>query len=177
MAGLYDRAISNEQLLKQSALRHRRFNLNYDEYIASFPYPDVHLLKSVSWSSIDFTRPSVATLNPVQGVYMFTFNPYAFSMFHHNAEFILYVGQAEDLQDRLGGYFNYINSKKAADQEKRFMVLYFGKFLKLQFYETGSLSQADLDTLEYSLIDSILPPFNLRFKSQFAQGYRRLITV
>ncbi len=176
MASLYGPAITNEQLLSQTTLRHRRFNLNYD-YISSFPYDNIQLLRTINWTSIDFTRLNVSTLNQVQGIYMFTFNPYAFSMYNHNADFTLYVGQADNLQSRLLGYFNYVNSKKASDQEKRFMIIYFGNFLKLHYYETINLPQANLDILEYSLIDSILPPFNLRLKSQFAQAYRRLINV
>lgn len=174
MASLYAPVISNEQLLASKNLRHRKINLDY-EYIINFPHDDIGLLESISWSTIDFNRSNVATLNNVQGIYMFTFNPYAFSKSNHNAELILYIGQADDLKKRISKYFSYPNSKKASDQERRFMILFFSKFLKIHFLETITLSQNELDSLEYSLIDSILPPFNLKLHSEFAQAYRRIL--
>jgi len=174
MASLYAPVISNEQLLSQKNLRHKKINFDY-EYTSGFPYDNINLLKNINWTTIDFTKPNVAALNNAQGIYMFTFNPYLFSMSNQNADIILYIGQADDLRVRVKKYFYYPNSKKASDQEKRFMILFFSSFLKLHYFQTANLAQADLDTLEYSLIDSILPPFNLKVHSEFAQAYRRIL--
>jgi hypothetical protein len=173
MASLYAPVITNEQLLAQKNLRHKKINLDY-EYMSGFPYDNVNLLKNINWTTINFTKRNVATLNNVQGIYMFTFNPYSFSLSNHNIDIILYIGQADDLKVRLSKYFYYPTSIKASDQEKRFMILFFSEFLKIHFYQTD-LSKAELDILEYSLIDSILPPFNLKFYSEFAQAYRRIL--
>lgn len=174
MASLYAPAISNEQLLAQKNLRHRKINLDY-EYISSFPHDNINLLKSISWISCDFNKTNVAALNKAQGIYMFTFNPYSFSLSNHAACIILYIGQAEDLRVRLNKYFYYPNSNKASDQERRFMILLFSNFLRIQVYQTTNWSKTDLDTLEKSLIDSILPPFNQKVYSEFAQSYRKLL--
>jgi hypothetical protein len=174
MASLYTPTITNEQLLNQIGLRHRKFNLDY-EYTSSFQHNDLNLLKNINWNTVDFKRAAINALNPVQGIYMFTFDPYKFSLSNHEADLVLYIGQAANLQDRLSGYFDYVKSKKAADQEKRMMILFWGDYLKLKYYQTPNLSVADLDNIEYSLIDSILPPFNLKIRSQFAQAYRRLL--
>jgi len=174
MASLYAPAISNEQLLAQKNLRHRKINLDY-EYISSFPYNNINLLKNITWVASHFTKANVAALNNEQGIYMFTFNPYSFSMSKHDADIILYIGQADDLKVRLNKYFYYPNSHKASDQERRFMILFFSNFLKIHVYQTTNLSQTDLDTLEYSLIDSILPPFNQKLHSEFAQAYRKIL--
>ncbi|MCO5257553.1 MAG: GIY-YIG nuclease family protein [Lentimicrobium sp.] len=174
MASLYAPTISNEQLLASFNLRHKKINLDY-QYMSSFPYDNIKLLSNINWTTISFTKHDVDRLNNVQGIYMFTFNPYAFSMSNRVSDIILYIGQATDLKVRLNKYFYYPNSKKASDQERRFMVLFFSNFLKVHFFETITYSQSDLDSLEYGLIDSILPPFNLKFHSEFAQAYRRIL--
>ena len=174
MASLYAPTITNEQLLVQKNLRHKKVNFDY-EYTSGFPYENINLLKNIHWTTIEFKRPNVQALSNVQGVYMFTINPYSFSMSNHNADIVLYIGQADELKARLSKYFYYPNSKKASDQEKRFMILFFSSFLKVHFFETVNWDQSDLDTLEYSLIDSILPPFNLKVYSEFAQAYRRIL--
>lgn len=174
MVSLYAPAISNEQLLAQKNLRHRKINLDY-EYTSSFPYDNINLLKSVSWTTYDFNKANVAALNNAQGIYMFTFNPYIFSLSNHNADIVLYIGQADNLRVRLNKYFYYPNSHKASDQERRFMILFFSNFLKIHVYQTTNWNQKDLDTLEYSLIDSILPPFNQKVHSEFAQAYRKIL--
>jgi len=174
MASLYAPAISNEQLLASTNLRHKKINLDY-MYTSSFPHDNINLLKNFNWKTINFGKAEVGALNNHQGIYMFTFNPYLFSLSNHSAEIILYVGQAKDLKERLIKYFNYPNSKKASDQERRFMILFFSNFLKVHVFETNNLSQADLDSLEYSLIDSLLPPYNLKVHSEFAQAYRRIL--
>ena len=174
MASLYAPAISNEQLLAQKNLRHRPINLDY-EYTSGFPYDKINLLRNLSWTTYDFNRENVDALGDVQGIYMFTFNPYIFSLSNHSAEVILYIGQAGKLRERLNKYFYYSNSIKATDQEKRYMILFFSGFLKIHVYQTTNWDQKDLDTLEYSLIDSILPPFNQKVHSEFAQAYRKIL--
>ena len=174
MASLYTPSITNEQLLASKNLRHKKINLDY-EYTSGFPYDNVGVLKNINWNTIAFTKQNVAAIRNTQGIYMFTFNPYSFSMSNHQAEIILYIGQAKDLQVRLTKYFAYPNSTKASDQERRFMVLFFSDFLRINFLETNNLSQTDLDNLEYGLIDSILPPYNLKVHSEFAQAYRRIL--
>lgn len=175
MASLYDPAFTNEELLKQVGLRHRRINFDY-KYISEFEYVNQRLLSNINWTDVDFNVPAIEALNEVQGIYMFYINPYSFSMANHpTGEILLYIGQASNLKKRLRKYFYYPNSKLASDQEKRYMVLFFSTLLKLKIYETGDIPPADLDIMEYSLIDSILPPFNLEFKSQFTQQYRRVI--
>jgi hypothetical protein len=174
MASLYAPAFDNEQILSQLNLRHQKINLDY-QYSSGFPYDEKNLLKNINWTTISFARHSIASLSNVQGIYMFTFNPYCFSMLNHNADIVLYIGQASNLRTRLTKYLYYPNSKSASDQEKRFMILFFSDFLKIHYFQTRNLSQIDLDSLEYSLIDSILPPFNLKVHSEFAQSYRRLL--
>ena len=174
MASLYAPAISNEQLLAQKNLRHRKINLDY-EYTSGFPYPKINLLKNVSWKIYDFNKANIDALNSAQGIYMFTFNPYIFSLSNHNADIVLYIGQADNLRIRLNKYFYYPNSSKASDQERRFMILFFSDFLKIHVYQTTNWTPKDLDSLEYSLIDSILPPFNQRVHSEFAQAYRKIL--
>ena len=165
MASLYAPVFTNQQLLAQVGLRHRRINFDY-EYVSSFPYDNQNLLNGINWTDIDFNIASVNLLNEVKGIYMFYINPYSFSMANHpTGDVLLYIGQASNLRERLRKYFYYPNSKLASDQEKRFMILFFSTLLKLKIYETGNINSADLDTIEYSLIDSILPPFNLDFKS------------
>jgi hypothetical protein len=174
MASLYAPAFNNEQLLSQLNLRHQKISLDY-QYTSGFPYDNQNLLRNINWTTINFEKYNVAALNNVQGIYMFTFNPYGFSNLNHNADIVLYIGQASKLKTRLTKYFYYPNSTSASDQEKRFMILFFSEFLKVHYFQTGNLSQTDLDTLEYSLIDSVFPPFNLKVHSEFAQSYRRLL--
>jgi hypothetical protein len=174
MASLYAPAISNEQLLAQIKLRHRSINLDY-EYISGFPYENINLFSNINWITFDFNKASVDALNDVQGIYMFTFNPYIFSLSNHNADVVLYIGQASKLKERLNKYFYYPNSTKVSDQERRYMILFFSNYLRIHIYETKDWSQEDLDTLEYSLIDSILPPFNQKVHSEFAQAYRKIL--
>lgn len=174
MANLYAPAISNEMLLSQMNLRHIKINLDY-EYIARFPGLNVYMFRHIHWQCIEFNRNEVDRLGENRGIYMFTFSPYSFSLAQHSADMILYIGQADRLRSRLGDYFYYPNSKKASDQARRYMVLFFSGFLKVYYYETGNIPQSELDELEHGLIDSILPPFNLRVYSELAQAYRRLI--
>ncbi len=173
MADLYAPVISNEVLLSQRNLRHRRINLDY-EYISGFPHEDNNLLKGLVWTSIEFKKNQVSAIPDNQGIYMFTLNPYGFSCSNHEAHVVLYIGQAGKLKTRLEKYFYYPNSRKASDQERRFMILFFQDFLTVKYCET-TLSGSELDSLEYSLIDSILPPFNLQVHSEVAQAYRRII--
>ena len=175
MASLYAPLISNDVLLAQKNLRHRKINFDY-EYISSFPHENIDLLKPLTWDRISFNKNEVSQLPINQGIYMFVFNPYSFSRSNHTADSIFYIGQANNLRERINKYFRYPKSAKASDQEKRYMILFFGDYLKLQYYETSDFSQLDLDNLEYSLIDSLLPPFNLKVHSEFAQAYRRLIS-
>ena len=53
MASLYDSLITNEDLLKQKNLRHRKINFDY-EYISGFPISDFNLVKSLNWNSVRF---------------------------------------------------------------------------------------------------------------------------
>jgi hypothetical protein len=175
MASLYAPAISNEQLLAQIKLRHRSINLDY-EYISGFPYENINLFRYINWITFDFNRASVDAIDDVQGIYMFTFNPYIFSLSNHNADVVLYIGQASKLKERLNKYFYYPKSKKASDQERRYMILFFSNYLKIHIYETINWNQEDLDKLEHCLIDSILPPFNQRLYSEFAQSYKKIIS-
>jgi hypothetical protein len=173
MASLYTPSITNDDLLAQKNLRHRKINLDY-EYISGFPHTNFNLLKGITWSTIDFTKANVGALNNNQGIYMFSIDPYLFSMCNKNSDIILYIGQAKKLRERLEAYFYYPNSSKPSDQERRYMILFYLGYLKLHYFQTN-LSQADLDTLEYSLIDSIIPPYNQRFRSSFTQQYRKLL--
>lgn len=172
MASLYDGSISNEELLSQKNLRHKRINFDY-EYISKFPVDNYSLFKEIAWETVDFNRKEVNNITTGQGLYVFSFNPCGFSLLNFDANIPLYIGQASSLKSRLMGYFNYVKSNKASDQDKRFMILFFSDFLKISYYETNGLSTKDLDELEYTLIDSLIPPFNLRFRSQLAQSYRR----
>lgn len=173
MANLYAPAISNEQLLAQVGLRHKRINLNY-EYSSGFDYQDVSVFNGINWTTVDFNKANISSLNQVSGIYMYTFRPHNFSHLGFNSDVVLYIGQATNLRTRLMTYFHYPNSVKASDQERRFMILFFGDFLQLNYYETPHLNQQQLDILEHDLIDSILPPYNLKVYSQAAQGYRRI---
>lgn len=172
MASLYDSFISNEDLLKQKNLRHRKINLDY-EYISGFPTNDLNLFKAINWVSVDFERSLINAIPNTSGVYVFNFDPCQFSLSNFQSKIPLYIGQASNLRSRLSGYFNYINSKLPADQDKRFMILFFSHYLKVSYYEAPSLTQIQLDELEYTLIDSLIPPFNLKFRSHLAQAYRR----
>lgn len=174
MASLYDGSISNDELLAQKNLRHRRINFDY-EYISKFPVNNYSLFRSISWTTVDFNKIEVSKITTGQGLYVFNFSPTSFSLLNWDANVPLYIGQASSLRNRLMSYFNYVNSNKASDQDKRFMILFFSGFLKISYYETKSLNTSDLDELEYTLIDSIIPPFNLRFRSQLAQSYRRIL--
>ncbi len=174
MASLYAPAISNAVLLQQKSLRHRRLNLDY-EYISAFPLQDSTVFQGIAWQTIDFTRANVNLLNTVRGVYMYSFKPNSFSRLGFNSDIVLYIGQAGNLRSRVSSYFGYPNSIKASDQERRFMILFFGNHLQLNYFEAPHLSMAQLDILEHDLIDSLLPPFNLKVYSELAQGYRRIL--
>jgi hypothetical protein len=174
MASLYSPSISNEDLLLQKNLRHKRLNLDY-EYTSAFPYQDISVFSNLSWQTVDFNRINVSALNPVRGIYMYTFNPHNFSMLGFSSNIVLYIGQASNLRTRVAKYFTYPNSIRAADQERRFMILFLGDYLQLNYYEAPHLNPQQLDVLEHDLIDSILPPFNLRVYSQWAQQYRRIL--
>lgn len=174
MASLYDSIISNEDLLKQKNLRHKKINFDY-EYISNFPINDYNIFKNISWTTVDFRREKVNGIPDNQGLYVFSFNPTGFSLINFDSNIPLYIGQASNLKSRLLNYFGYINSKKASDQDKRFMILFFSDFLKVSYFETINLKPEELDDLEYTLIDSIIPPYNLRFRSQLAQSYKRSI--
>src|SRR6187397_1893840 len=99
MASLYDPVFSNDQLLAQKNLRHRRINFDY-EYISSFPHIVPAHLSSFKWQTLDFNKVAINTLKASQGIYMFVFNPYKSSVLNHSAKIAFYIGQADNLRTR-----------------------------------------------------------------------------
>jgi hypothetical protein len=174
--------ISNEKLLAQIGLRHVKVNLDFEhiQNLSASALGDADEYKAfferINWNSISFEKDNRGQIPEEPGVYMFTFCPYSYSLAKHEAQVVLYIGQAKDLRNRFNGYLSYPNSKKPTDQLRRTMIVLWGNRLNFYFYPNSMLNKKDLDTIEFGLIDAILPPFNKEIKSSFSQAYKKLLT-
>lgn len=174
MSNIYNSITTSKQILNQVSLRHRRFNLDFD-LIASIK-PKSSLVSSLNWNKVKFQKGNKNTLPEMPGVYMFILKPYLAGICKLASEFILYVGQTKNLKERYSGYFQYKNSKKASDQDKRTMIVIWEDHLHFYYHSLpDNTTKSQLDDLEFDLIDSVLPPFNARFRSENVKSYLKML--
>lgn len=174
MSNIYNSITTNSQILAQVSLRHKRFNLDFD-LIASIK-PKSSLVSSLSWNEVKFQKNKKQTLPETPGVYMFIIKPYLAGLCKFSSEFILYIGQTKNLKYRYSSYFQYKNSTKASDQDKRTMIVIWENHLHFYYHSLPSnIDKSKLDDLEFDLIDSVLPPFNARFRSENVKSYLKML--
>ena len=117
------------------------------------------------WKEVKFDRANSQILPPAMGIYMFVLKPQneGLANFHH--KYILYIGQTVNLQQRFNQYFSYKGSDEPSDQLKRIMILLWQDRLSFNYFETPSFTADKLTSVEFDLIDMIVPPMNHRFRA------------
>jgi hypothetical protein len=160
---LYDSDLTNSQIGRNEEIRWTKFCLDYK--IWEYQTVINHKITK-NWLSVRFTTAQKQQIPKSQGIYFFIISPLKKNLSHTLHNYILYVGQAENLRARFSEYFNYKNSKNPSDQYKRRMVLVWKKYLQFHYFEASSLSKNELTDLEFDLIDTIIPPYNQRFRAK-----------
>ncbi len=167
MAGsLYDISRDNSELLRDPSFRWRTVCLDVDLFKRK--PKRIHKLKLV-WKSLKFEKASVASIPDKQGVYMFVLNVNQFRDIGDTCKYVLYVGQASDLQERFKGYFNYATNDEPSNLLKRIMVVVWEGFLDFHYFETHSMTIEELTEVEFDLINTIIPPLNQRFRGHIVR--------
>jgi excinuclease UvrABC nuclease subunit len=174
MSNIYNSITTNDQILAQVHIRHKRFNLNFD--LMQSIKPKSSLTSSLKWNKIKFLKGNKNILPETPGIYMFILRPYLAGLCQFSSDFILYIGQTKNLRSRYLDYFQYKNSIKAADQDKRTMIVIWENHLYFYYHSLPTnTSKTELDDLEYDLIDSVIPPFNARFRSENVKSYLKML--
>ncbi|AMR28253.1 hypothetical protein A0257_14930 [Hymenobacter psoromatis] len=123
------------------------------------------------WSEVKFDRTSASSIPSEMGVYMFIVKSLPEALLNYQHRYILYVGQAVNLRKRFGEYFHYANSSKPSDQLKRVMTVVWEDKLYFNYFPTDGFSRADLTSVEFDLIDKIVPPMNKLFRAEVLKQY------
>lgn len=158
---LYSLELNNNDILSQKKFRWKVFCLDYD--LLHRPLRRANRIK-MNWKDEQFLKKNKGKIPSSQGIYMFVINIENTFFLNNASKYVLYVGQAENLQIRFEGYFKYKDSKIPSDFLKRCMVLIWEGKLDFYFFETNNVSTKILTEIEFDLIDSIVPPINQRFR-------------
>jgi excinuclease UvrABC nuclease subunit len=160
---LYLPETTNEEILRANERRWQKFCL--DPRV----WENKTLLKKsfeVQWKEVEFKEDNRNKVPAKQGIYMFVAKPRKDDLIHPYHTYILYVGQAHNLNERFQTYFRYKNNTEPHDQLKRIMIVIWEKYLSFCYFVTNDLDRKRLDMLEYDLIDTIIPPMNNRFRAK-----------
>jgi hypothetical protein len=163
---LYDINRDNSELRKDPRFRWQKFCIDIDLFKAKTRR--IHTL-TLNWQSQSFERACIPSIPATQGVYMFVVNANRVRNLNGTCKYVLYVGQASNLQDRFGGYFNYATNDEPSNLLKRIMVVVWEGSLDFHYFETPSMTDAELTEVEFDLIDTIIPPLNQRFRGRIVK--------
>lgn len=166
---LYTPSLTNVEILNDQRYMWPRLCL--DNRIWEQPTRLLHN-HSLQWQECSFDRSNKVHVPDRQGIYMFVLKSNNSIFANNNHSYILYVGQTVNLKQRFSKYFSYKNSDKPSDQLKRIMVLVWEGKLTFNFFETTNFTGAQLDDIEFDLIDMIVPPMNNNFR---AEGIKQLV--
>lgn len=163
MSTLYGNELTNAEILADRRFRWKNFCLDTDMLAKKPKY--AHRL-TIQWKDVQFVKSEKKNVPSVQGVYMFCLNIQGQLDLNRTSQYVLYVGQADDLQARFMSYFGYSTTTTPSDFLKRCMVVVWGKNLRFHYFPSGSLSKDDLTSAEFDFIDSVIPPINQRFRGR-----------
>lgn len=168
---LYTPSITNQQILDDQKQRWKTICLDYR--IWENPTQMIETFNP-SWQEIPFLQSNTSKMPHTQGIYMFILKPNNANLVNNQNRHILYIGQTKNLHKRFSQYFHYEHSDLPSDQLKRIMVLLWKEKLSFHFFETNNVTKEDLTTLEFDLIDMIIPPMNDRFRADSVKQYVKL---
>lgn len=160
---IYTNELTNAEILNHKAFRWIRFCLDQDLYTSQTKL--FHTISPV-WHKVKFKKDQTSKVPRKQGIYMFALDISGGLDLNHTSNYVLYVGQAEDLQSRFNQYFGYELSEEPSDLLKRCMVIIWKERLNFHFFETNGLPGTDLTKMEFDLIDLIVPRINQRFRGR-----------
>lgn len=161
MGTLYTPELTNEKILQADHHRWRTFCADCRLWEAPTKILHNHTL---NWQEVKFERSNATMLPQSMGVYMFVLRSSNAPMTNSQHSYIMYVGQASNLQERFTGYFGYVKSKKPSDQLKRIMILIWQERLQFHYFETPNFTLKELTDIEFDLINMTVPPMNNRFR-------------
>lgn len=165
---LYTPTLTNQDILNDQRQRWRSVCLDYRIWETSTQMLDTF---NPQWNEIPFLKSNNSTIPKTQGIYMFVIRPNNHSLVNGHNRHILYIGQTKNLHQRFGQYFHYANSDEPSDQLKRIMILLWQERLFFNFFETNNVQAHELTTLEFDLIDMIIPPINDRFRADIIKSH------
>lgn len=171
MSAIYGNELSNDDILRHKHFRWKTFCLDLD-LLTSEPL-HAHKL-DIEWQDVEFLKSERHKIEPKQGVYMFSLDIRQRLDLHTTSRYVLYVGQAIDLQERFMHYFNYVTSSNPSHFLKRCMVLLWKEKLRFHYFYTGSLSKEELTQTEFDFIDAVVPPMNNRFRGEVLKNHLKL---
>lgn len=170
---LYNSLLDNDSIKKQYGVRWRKFCLDFDIWNLNI---DLEKEADFQWTEVKFKKENRILIPESKGIYFFLIKPTNSALLNESHKYILYIGQAKNLRRRYGEYFRYASSKHASEQLKRYMVVIWRSHLYFNFIELLSTNDDELTDIEYKLIDSIAPPFNKDFRSDFVKERMSLIS-
>lgn len=171
MAKLYHPIITSAQLKSDISLRWRRFSLDYECWNLPQKKLPTHLPK---WQEVKFDKPNRSFIPNEQGVYAFVLKNTYEAKLNMQHRFILYIGQAKNLNERFNSYFYYENNHKPTDQLKRLMTIVWENLLFFNYFTTPGFTSQELTDIEYDLIDFLVPPMNDRWRAQYVNSITKL---
>ncbi|MGM0934730.1 MAG: hypothetical protein ACQEWD_14940 [Bacteroidota bacterium] len=164
---LYDNELTNKEILNDKRFRWKNFCLDLSLLHRK---PKLAHKFTINWNEVKFLRKNGKHIPDSQGIYMFVVNIENKIGLNENSKYILYIGQTVNLKSRYMSYFRYEDSDQPSDFLKRCMVLIWKNKLDFHFFETGNVSKKELDNIEFDLIDSVVPPFNIRFRGDILKN-------
>ncbi len=163
---LYDAELSNDDIVKRKEYRWKNFCLDLD--LLHRKPKSAHKFQ-INWKEVKFLKKNSKIIPQTAGIYMFVLNIENKVLLNGNAKYIIYIGQTINLRTRYKKYFSYANSDHPSDFHKRAMVLIWENQLQFHFFETGKITAAELTNIEFDLIDSVVPPINMRFRGRIVK--------
>jgi len=162
-------ALTNQQILDTHLYRWPRICIHPDIWNIPKILPNYQFTQ---WQEVKFEKNSIPLINHLEGqegIYMFIARPN--SLPNSNHSFIMYIGETGNIKQRFEKYFTYKSTKHPSDQLKRRMVLVWKDYLYFQYITTNFGNRAARETLEYDLIDTIVPPMNDLFRSKILKSH------
>lgn len=159
---------SESEILVNKSLRWNTFCLDYDIW-TNTTIPGL-----LQWKQIKFGDRNIDDLDSKEGIYMFIAKPPI--AYNENHSYILYIGETKDLKRRYLEYLNtYNSSTHPSDQLKRKMVIIWRNYLFFNYLEMNvGGNKKKREKVEYDLIDTIVPPFNDKFRSKVVNANIKL---
>lgn len=163
MSTLYGNELTNSQILGTPGFRWKNFCLDADLLWAKPKH--AHKL-TIKWKDVPFRKSERKGIPTGQGIYMFCLDVRKKLDMNGTSNYVLYIGQADNLQKRFNDYFGYASSTEPSDFLKRCMTVVWEGKLRFHYFLTGPLSLKELTLVEFDFIDSVIPPINQRFRGR-----------